>query len=202
MNVTRPPLRYFGGKFRLSKWIIPNLPPHKCYVEPFGGGAGVLLNKAPSYNEVYNDLDGEVVNFFRMLREHPDELIRAIELTPYARAEQVQAFNEPADNPLERARRLYVRCWQSYGGGRTQWSTGWRYEIGDTRGKRIIDDWNETDHLQAVVSRLKNVQIENDDALRVIERFDSDDTLFYCDPPYQAVTRSVRWRTKAYTKRR
>ncbi|RPI64507.1 MAG: DNA adenine methylase, partial [Planctomycetaceae bacterium] len=145
-TITRPALRYFGGKFRLStRWIIPQFPPHTCYVEPFGGAMGVLLNKVPAMFEVYNDLDGEVVNFFRMLRERPNELIRAIELTPYSRMEQVLSFNptEGVDD-LERARRLYVRCWQSHGGGRTQWRTGWRYQVNNHRGKRTIDDWNQT----------------------------------------------------------
>ena len=196
--IDRPALRYFGAKFRLAPWIIEQFPPHICYVDPFGGGCNVLMLKPASYNEVYNDLDGEVVNFFHMLRDRSDELIRAIQLTPYAREEQRVAFT-PAGDDLERARRLYVRCWQSHGGGRTQWRTGWRYERGNTSGNRVIDDWNETDHLQAIVARLKNVQIENDDALKIIPRFDSPATLFYLDPPYLASTRSDRWKEKAYT---
>ncbi len=200
LEVTRPALRYFGGKFRLAPWIIAQFPPHVTYVEPFGGGANVLLRKEVSYNEVYNDLDGEVVNFFRILRERPDDLIKTIKMTPYSREEQRLAFNAAEDN-LERARRLYVRTWQSHGGGRTQWRTGWRYEKGMTRGKRIIDDWNETEHLWWIVERLKNVQIENDLALRVMMRFDTSETLFYLDPPYVRSTRSKRWREKAYTEK-
>ncbi len=169
-------------------------------MEPFGGGGSILLLKAPSYNEVYNDIDGEVVNFFRVLRERPEELIRAIDLTPYSREEQINCFlpSEGVDD-LERARRLYVRTWQSHGGGRTQGRTSWRYEKGNKRGTRIIDDWNKTKHLWAVVARLKMVQIECDDAMRIIKRFDSKETLFYLDPPYLPETRSVRWRKKAYT---
>src|SRR5574343_303278 len=104
-NITRPALRYFGGKFRLAPWIISQFPPHTVYVEPFGGGGSVLLRKLPAYHEVYNDLDGDVVNFFRVLREQPDELLRAIDLTPYSREEQRQAFDandEPSS--LDRAR--------------------------------------------------------------------------------------------------
>lgn len=92
-----------------------------------------------------------------------------------------------------------MRSWLSYGGGRSQWKTGWRYEKAKTRGKRHIDDWNETEHLWRIVERLKNVQIENDCALRVISRFDTSETLFYLDPPYLPSTRSKRWREKAYT---
>lgn len=161
---------------------------------------GVLLRKAPSLFEVYNDLDGEVVNFFRQLREHADELIRVIELTPYARAEQILSFDEPEGlSDLERARRLYVRCWQSHGGGRTQWRTGWRYQVNNNRGRTTLADWNQTDHLSEIVKRLKGVQIDQDDAIRVIQRFDRETTLFYIDPPYLMGTRSLRWGKKAYT---
>jgi DNA adenine methylase len=197
-SITRPALRYFGGKFRLASWIAEQFPPHTAYVEPFGGAANVILRKPPSTFEVYNDLDGEVTNFFRILRERSDELIRMIELTPYSREEQQLAF-ETSEDDLERARRLYIRCWQSHGGGRTQWRTGWRYQVNNTRGKCILQDWNQVDHLWAIVARLKQIQIENDDAFRVIKRFDRDDTLFYLDPPYLPLTRSIRWRKKAYT---
>ena len=196
-DIHAPALRYFGGKWRLAPWIISYFPPHIAYVEPFGGGASVLLRKTPSYNEIYNDIDSEVVNFFKVLRERPEELIRAIELTPYSREEQRLSFEECSDS-LERARRLYVRCWQTHGGGRTQWSSGWRYDISDRRGSRMVDDWARVDHLWRVVERLKKVQIEHDDALNVITRFDSKDTLFFLDPPYLPDTRSKRWRDKSY----
>ena len=160
----------------------------------------MLLKKKPSMFEIYNDIDGDVVNFFRVLREHPDDLIRAIQLTPFARAEQITSFDHTDGlSDLERARRLYVRAWQSYGGPRTQWHTGWRYQVSNTRHKTHMSDWNQVDHLWPIVARLKNVQIEQDDALRMIERFDRPETLFYCDPPYEAASRSIRWREKAYT---
>ena len=103
-TVTRPALRYYGGKFRLAPWIIGHFPVHECYVEPFGGAMSVLLRKAPARYEVYNDLDREVVNLFRVLRERPEEFIRAIELTPYSRAEQLLAFEPAPEDELERAR--------------------------------------------------------------------------------------------------
>lgn len=110
-TVKRPALRYHGGKFRIAQWIINQFPEHLCYVEPFGGGGSVLLRKSPAKIEVYNDLNGGVVNFFRVLRERPADLIAAIELTPYSRKEFIQA-QEPCDDPLERARRFYVWSWQ------------------------------------------------------------------------------------------
>jgi DNA adenine methylase len=166
-------------------------------VEPYGGGASVLLRKPPSRLEVYNDIDEEVVHFFRILRERTEEFVRAVQLTPFSREEVGLAY-QPTDNPLERARRFYVRAWQARGGPRGQWKTGWRYQITNSRGKRNTDDWNDTSHLWGIVERLRQVQFEQDDALRTIWRYDNPTTLFYIDPPYPADTRSVRWRHKAY----
>lgn len=112
---TRPALRYFGGKWRLAPWIISHFPEHTCYVEPFAGGASVLLRKPESKVEVLNDLDGEVVNFWRVLREQTEAFIRAVELTPFSREEASLAY-QVADDPLERARRLFIRSWQQRGG--------------------------------------------------------------------------------------
>ena len=112
----RPALRYHGAKWRLAPWIISCIPAaHDSYIEPFGGSAAVLLRKSRSPIEVYNDLDGDVVAFFRMLRERPDDLIRAIYWTPFAHAEQ-QLSRQPTDDPLERARRLYARSYLTISG--------------------------------------------------------------------------------------
>lgn len=113
--ITRPPVRYPGGKWRLGQWIIEKLPPHLTYVEPFCGGASILFQKQPSYQEVINDLDGSVVNFFRVLRSQPDALIGQIKLTPFAREEYQESF-VACDDPLEWARRFYVRSRQAWGG--------------------------------------------------------------------------------------
>jgi DNA adenine methylase len=193
----RPALRYHGGKWRLAPWIIAQFPPHICYVEPFGGGGSVLLSKPPSYLEVYNDLDSEVVNFFRILRERPAEFIRAITLTPFARSELRLAY-EPTADDFERARRFYIRSWQGYGGPCAQWKTGWRFQVQASRGQRSIDDWHDVERLRAVVERLRLVQIECDEALTVIRHYDAPTTLFYLDPPYPAGTRSAKWSRRAY----
>jgi DNA adenine methylase len=194
----RPALRYHGGKWRLAPWLLEYFPPHVCYVEPYGGGASVLLRKPLSHLEVYNDIDEEVVHFFRILRERTDELVHVIQLTPFSRAEVGLAY-ETCEDPLERARRFYVRAWQARGGPRGQWRTGWRYQITHARGKRSVDDWCDTGHLWAIVERLRRVQFECDHALSIIRRYDNPTTLFYIDPPYPADTRSLRWRHKAYT---
>ena len=196
-KIERPVLRYFGGKWRIGEWVISHFPPHRCYVEPFGGGASALLRKSPSPIEVYNDADGEVVNFFRMLRDRAGELTMAVALTPYAKAELDETY-KPAGDDLERARRLFVRSWQGRGGARNQWRTGWRYQRSDNQRKRVVCDWDETARLLDVAERLKQVQIDCDDALAVIKRYDTTETLFYCDPPYVSSTRGARWATHAY----
>lgn len=198
-TMTHPALRYFGSKWRIAPWIISFFPPHGCYVEPFGGGGSVLLRKPPARYEIYNDLDGEVVNFFRVLRERSDELLRAIALTPYSHEEQELSFEPDHGDELERARRLYVRAWQTIGGSRTQWKSGWRRQYNNSRHQSVVDDWNlAPEALKFVVRRLKQVQIERGDAFRLIEKVDGEGVLFYLDPPYMAGIVTDRWSKKAY----
>lgn len=197
--VTRPPLKYYGGKaghrWQLADWIISHFPPHAHYIEPFAGGMSVLLRKEPSRLETANDLDGDLVTFFRVLRERTDELVRAIELTPFAHAEHDLSYTPAADD-LERARRLYVRSWQGRGGGRGSWRSGWRRTKNPYQA-RPIEAWQTVDQLYAIAARLRQVQIECDDALNVICRYDRPDALFYVDPPYLAETRG-RWAKTGY----
>jgi len=187
MIPTRPALLYFGGKWRIAPWIVSHFPEHVSYVEPFCGAASVLLRKTPSKLETINDKDGEVVNFFKVLRTYPEQLIRAIELTPYSRSEYWNAYM-PADDPIEQARRYYVRSWFGRGGMRKE-SGGWRFRKTDSRGGSFVD-WSQISHLRQVVERLRAVQIENDDALTIIKKYDTQNTLFYVDPPYIISTRS------------
>jgi len=197
---TRAALRYYGGKARLAPWIVAHLPPHTAYVEPFGGAASVLLRKPPAPCEVYNDLDGEVVGFFRVLRERPGDLVEAIRRTPFARAE-VDAACAPAPpwlGDLERARRVYVRAWQGRHGLPARGRLGWRFERAATGHPTVVAQWTDLGRLWATAQRLRGVQLECDDALRVIARFDGPDTLQYVDPPYPAATRGARWATTAY----
>lgn len=195
-RVRRPALRYHGGKWKIAPWIIGFFPPHTCYVEPYGGAAGVLLRKPPSFIEVYNDLSRDVVNFFKVLRERPAELISAVELTPYSR-EEYRRSHKRADDELEAARRFYVRSWQGRGRAGVQDPGGWRYMKRDSRSQTPVDDWNNC-QLWPIVERMKQVQLECCPALGLIERYDEPGTLFYCDPPYLQETRSNRWGTGAY----
>jgi len=198
-KIPRAALRYYGGKWQLAPWIISHFPSHVCYVEPFCGAASVFLRKQPAEFEVLNDIDGDLVNFFLVLREQAEKLIRAIDLTPYSRAEYDLAW-QPTYDPLERARHYYVRSWQGWGGskGAIQTSTSWRFQFTTKRGQSIVDDWNQTEHLYAIAARLKQAQMENDEAIDVIRRYDDKETLFYLDPPYLAQTRSHRWAELAY----
>ena len=198
--LSRPALRYHGGKWKMGGWIVDHLPPHGTYVEPFGGSAAVLLRKQPSAFEVWNDLSHQVKTFFTVLRERTAELIRAIELTPYHRAEALQAERAPeTTDPLETARRFYVRSWQTYGGIRdTRTSSGFRFDVAPT-DKANVDLWTNTEQLWAVAARLRGVQFESRDALDVISRYGQQRTaLLYCDPPYVTSTRNRRWDSAAY----
>lgn len=193
-KISGPPVRYYGGKWKIASWIIEQFPPHVCYVEPFCGAANVLFRKVPSRFEVINDLNNNLVTFFDVLRSRPVELLRAIDLTPYSREEHRRAHDEVPlqhpDRPLEIARRFYVRSRQSFGSGEGEYSTGWRFQRNDTRGgSSVTDEWSNLDNLRAAVERLKSVQIESDTATACIKRFDAPGTLFYVDPPYIFETR-------------
>jgi DNA adenine methylase len=185
-GITSPAIRYTGSKWRIAPWIIQYIPKHVCYMEPFCGGANVLLRKKPSDVEVINDINGDVVNFFQVLRSSADELVRQITLTPFSRQELSIAY-EPCEDSMERARRLYVRSRQSYTAGEAPISRGWRFEINQTRA---LGEWNTTNHLYAIAHRLKNVMIECKPAIQAILLYDDPKTLFYCDPPYTSETRS------------
>lgn len=185
-KLTSPPVRYPGGKWRIASWIIAQFPPHLTYCEPFCGGASVFFRKQPSYHEVLNDLDGEIVNFFEVLRARPDELERQLRLTPFSRTEYYASF-APSGDPLERARQFYVLTRQGFGGYARR--TGWRFERNDRRGKKLTEEWNDIDWVHMAAERLKDAMIENDDALKVISRFDDPRTLFYVDPPYLGTSR-------------
>lgn len=194
----RPLLRYHGGKWRLAPWILRHLPPHRVYVEPFGGGASVLLQKPRSHAEIYNDLDGEVVNLFRVAREDGERLAQTCELTPFARTEFAGAY-DPHGDPLEQARRTLIRSFMGFGSaGASGQSTGFRSNS-NRSGTTPAHDWmNYPAHLRAVIQRLRGVVIENRDALEVMARHDSEETVHYVDPPYVHSTRALRTRAPAY----
>ncbi len=181
---------WYGGKYSHLDWLLPLLPQSTHYCEPFGGSAAVLLNREPSPVETYNDIDGEVVNFFRVLREQKEALIEAIALTPFSREEFERAISEPTEDlpDLERARRFYVRARQVRTGLAQTASNGrWAHCRLTSRAGMAgaVSRWlGAVEALPEIAMRLLRVQIEHDDAINVIKRYDSPETLFYCDPPY------------------
>lgn len=184
MAVTRPLLKYHGGKWLLAPWILSFMPEHRVYCEPFGGGGSVLLRKNRAHEEVYNDLDGEIVNLFKVVRDHGEELKRKLELTPYSH-DEYNLSREPTEDVIEKARRTVVRSFM----GRNPSSA--TQLNGTFKGKQVNSHttiakvWMKyPDAIASMIERLKGVIIENDDAVNVIKRHDSPDTAFYVDPPY------------------
>lgn len=189
-TVTRPILRYHGGKWMLAPWIISQFPAHRNYVEPFGGGASVLLRKPRSFSEVYNDLDSEIVQLFRVARDFGPQLTRALELTPFSRQEFVGAYG-PTEDPVEASRRTIIRSFMGFGtdGVHSSHKTGFRGRS-QRSGTTPAHDWaNFAEPFRAIVDRLLGVVIEHKPALEVIAAYDLPDTLFYVDPPYVHSTR-------------
>lgn len=175
-------LKYPGGKWRIAEWIISYFPEHKVYCEPFFGSGAVFFNKQPCYIETINDMNGDIVNLFRVCRDYPEELAKAINLTPFSRDEFVKC-NTPSDNPIEQARRTLVRYHQSFGTSNSS-KTSWR-NVQIYGGPRCATMWNcLPDTIMNCCGRLKEAQIENTDALTLIERYDNENTLIYLDPPY------------------
>ncbi len=191
---SRPPIRYHGSKWRIAPWIIGQFPDHSAYVEVFGGGAGVLLRKARSKVEVYNDLDEQVVNFFCVLRnpDTRDALIQSIALSPFSRREFKSSY-QPSDNPIESARRFAVRCYMGHGTCSIDPRDSNGFRSCDIRaGKSYAREWAGIPNAIAdTAERFVGVTIECLDFRKLIPKFDDPDTLFYVDPPYPMATRSA-----------
>lgn len=197
LPVTRPVLRWHGGKFRLAPWIIGHFAPHRVYVEPFGGAGSVLLRKPRAYAEIYNDLDEDVVNLFRVMQDKDAtaRLFWLLHVTPFARQEFEIAW-DPAAEPVERARRLIMRAFMGFGSNahnsleRGHKSTGFRANSSRSGTTPAMDWQNYPDCLDAIIERFRGVVIENRDAAQVMASHDGPATLHYVDPPYLPETRS------------
>jgi DNA adenine methylase len=191
----RPVLRYHGGKWKLAPWIISHFPPHRIYTEAYGGAGSVLMRKPRCYAEVYNDLEGDVVNVFRVLQDpmQARELYRLLTLTPFARKEFEKAYL-PASDPIETARRSIIRAFMGFGSAahNRKYATGFRSNC--TRsGTTPAHDWrNYPDQIEAFTDRLRGVVIESRPALDVILQYDQPDCLHYVDPPYVHSSRKPR----------
>jgi DNA adenine methylase len=195
---TRPLLRWHGGKWLLAPWILGHFPEHRVYVEPFGGAWSVGFRKPRAYAEIWNDLDDELVNLFRVLRDERlgPLLVEQIRLTPFARTEFEDCYR-PTRNRLERARRLIVRAFMGHGsdGASGIYRTGFR-AASNRSGTTPAHDWvNYPPALAAILDRLAGVVIERRPAVQVMQRHDGPDTLHFVDPPYL-------WETRARANRR
>lgn len=192
---------WYGGKYSHLDWLLPLLPECHHYCEPFGGSAAVLLNRDPAAIETYNDLDGEIVNFFGVLRTQKNQLVEAIGLTPFSREEFYIACTRPKKrlSALERARRFFVRARQVRTGLAQTASLGrWANCKNTSRAgmSGVVSRWlGSIEQLPEIAERLLRVQIENRPAVEIIDLYDDRKTLFYCDPPY---AHSSRGDAKAY----
>jgi DNA adenine methylase len=185
----KPPMPYFGGKGLLAPAIADLLPAHEHYVEPFGGSLAVLLAKRPAAMETVNDLDQDLMTFWRVLRDRPDDLERVCALTPHSRAEHAAAY-EPTTDELEQARRVWIQLTQGRAGVRT--TTGWRH-YGKPVGGTSMPDYlrGYVARFGPAVERLAAVSLECLPAVDVIEKYGKhSEVLLYVDPPYLGSTRN------------
>ncbi len=188
-------LKYPGSKWQIAKWIIGHFPEgyqNMTYLEPFFGSGSIFFNKDRSRIETINDLDDNVVNLFKVMREWPEELAYQISMTPWSRTEYDISY-QPASNEVEQARRFMVRTWQAFG-CLTSCRTGWRNNI--TAENRTVQKFHSKlpDEMLSMCNRLRHtknetVQIEHQDAFKLIERYNRTDVLMYLDPPYLISTR-------------
>lgn len=196
MAAQRPIIKYPGSKWRLAEWIVSLMPPHKSYLEPFFGSGAVFFNKPRSRIETINDMDGEIVNLFRVVRDMPEALERAVALTPYSRKEYDEAWERckagDVSDPVELARLTLVRYWQTHGSC-SYYKGGWKNDRAGREYAYAARYWNNLpEWIAASVSRLKEAQIEQAPAVDVIRRFSHPEVLIYADPPYVLSTRKQR----------
>ena len=204
-TVERPLVRYYGGKWLLAPWIITHLPKHRTYTEVFGGGASVLLRKKRAPHEVYNDMDKEIVNLFKVARDHSAELILRVQLTPYARDEYLLAM-EPTADPIEKARRTLVRSWMGFGTDALLQLKASGFRAGTRITTSTARNWQAFGYkIEPVLNRLQGVVIENRDAFEVLAQQDIPEAVHYCGPSLRSLVQgrdgrreatATRWRTR------
>ena len=189
------PFAYFGGKTRLADKIVPLLPDHQHYVEPFAGSLAVLLAKPRAEMETVNDLDGDLMTFWRVLRDRPEDLSLHMALTPHSRAEHEASYDIDGVDDLERARRVWVRLTQGRGGSMRR--TGWRFYRDPKASTYSFPEYLAAyvNRVPACAERLAGVSLECRDALELIDGYGRHpEVLLYCDPPYLGSTRSANYR--------
>lgn len=183
----RPIIPWIGGKRRLVKHILPLIPPHQCYVEPFAGGAALFFLKPDKAKvEVLNDINGDLINLYRVVQHHLPEFLRQFECLPASREQFVsfQQANPATMTDVQRAVRFYYLQHHAFGGKVTG------QNFGTATTTPAFDPLTATQTLQAARQRLSGVYIERETWLQCMQRYDRPHTFFYCDPPY--------WRTEGY----
>ena len=182
-------LNYPGAKWGMAKQICSLMPANRSYLEPFFGSGAVLFNKAPSAIETVNDIDGDITNFFKVLREQPERMAEAISLTPYSRDVFDDAHENRGTDDFDRAYRFAIRSKMGHG-FKTYQKTGFKIDVYARERSYCVSCWNRLpEDLVNAAGRLKGVQIENQPALDVIRKFNHENVLIYADPPYLLDTR-------------
>lgn len=189
----RPLVRYHGGKGHLYKWILSNFPDYETYVEPFGGGASVLLNKEPSPKEIYNDFEPSIYNLFSVVQQRANEFIEILKPIPHRKEvyiESLKIYESSSFNslpPLEQAKITYIVLRQSRAGTATTYSWSKRIHKGIPEEEY---GWESSKiNILNVQKRIKNVTLLNENALDIISNYYEEKTFFYLDPPYLENTR-------------
>lgn len=184
-------LKYPGSKWRIAQWIVQQMPEHHSYLEPFFGSGAVLFNKVPSKIETVNDIDNRVYTLFKLIRETPEVLARAVALTPYSRFEYDNTFDMEPTNDIEKAMQLLIQCWQGHGFRTNGYKNGWKNDVQGRERAYALSNWCRLpEWIMDAAERLKQVQIENMPAIELINRFRYPNVLIYADPPYLLGTRS------------
>lgn len=188
-------LKWPGTKWSIANKIVELMPEHKIYVEAFFGSGAAFFTKSPCNTEVLNDLDGEVVNLFKCIRDNPEELARLVYCTPYSREEYKNSYDRSGTD-LERARLFLIRANMARA-GMQYYSSSWRHAgpvLGAQCKQRVTGDWNKLpERILEAAERLKDAEIENEDAIKLIEKYNKKDCLIYADPPYPISTRRQRY---------
>lgn len=188
-------LKWPGSKWSLASRIVSLMPKHNIYLEPFFGSGAVFFTKAPCNTEILNDLDSEVVNLFKCIRDYPEELANLIYFTPYSREEYKNSY-ERSGTDIERARQFLIRSNMARA-GMQYYTSGWRHAgpmLGATCKQRVVGEWNKLpSRILEVANRLKDAEIENTDAVELIKKYNHKDCLIYVDPPYLLSTRKQRY---------
>ena len=183
-------IKYPGSKWAAADWIINYFPEHHSYLEPFFGSGAVLFNKCRSDIETVNDLDGNVVNLFRWIRDDPEKLARKIYFTPYSRQVYEEAFQAVKEDSLQKAVNFCIRLNMGHGFRTNGEKTGWKNDVQGREKAYAAQDWcSLPERIIQAAQRLKGVQIENRPAVEIMKRFNYRNVLIYLDPPYMPGTR-------------